>query len=171
MNEVVQNSVVAVSSDKPRVVDVKKIRKMIWNATGDTAMDAVNKYHKKCYGFFPEPKSIDEANDILQIFADAWNCFPHKELGGKSPDQKVGEALKNMPKQKTDSQKMPKMIVGGVEMEWDDYWAMIREMEKVQVPFKKWIDDEFLPKYKNDPKCECLRASLAMSPCNFKISI
>ena len=39
------------------------------------------------------------------------------------------------------------MIVGGQEMDWDDYWAMIKEMEKAQIPFKNWIEKDLLPKY------------------------
>lgn len=32
-------------------------------------------------------------------------------------------------------------------MEWDQYWAMLRDMEKRQKPFKKWIEKEFTPAY------------------------
>jgi hypothetical protein len=29
----------------------------------------------------------DELSNILDILTDAWNCFPHKSLGGKSPEE------------------------------------------------------------------------------------
>jgi len=30
---------------------------------------------------------MDEMSNILDIVTDAWNCFPHKALGGKSPNE------------------------------------------------------------------------------------
>ncbi|MBU0705644.1 hypothetical protein KJ657_03990 [Patescibacteria group bacterium] len=65
-------------------VDVETIKKWIWNAKGE-GIEPVNKYQKKCFQIFPEPEDIDEMNDILQVFVDAWNHFPHKELGRKAP--------------------------------------------------------------------------------------
>jgi hypothetical protein len=41
----------------------------------------------------------------------------------------------------------PTMIVGGHAMSWKDYVAMIREMEKQQMPFKFWIERTFTPAY------------------------
>jgi hypothetical protein len=29
----------------------------------------------------------EELSNILDILTDAWNCFPHKSLGGKSPNE------------------------------------------------------------------------------------
>jgi hypothetical protein len=29
----------------------------------------------------------DELSNILDILTDAWNYFPHKSLGGKSPEE------------------------------------------------------------------------------------
>lgn len=127
-------------------ITVDEIKKWIWNAKGQ-AMEAVNQYHKKCFQLFPEPKDIDEMNDIMQAFTDAWNFFPHKELGGKAPNELFKEGMKNVPKSETKDRKMPKIIVGGVEMEWDEYEEMLREMEKAQKPFKKWIESDALPKY------------------------
>jgi len=52
---------------------------------------------------------------------------------------------KSTPESKTD--KMPLINCGGHVMEWDQYWAMLRDMEKRQAPFKKWIEKEFTPEY------------------------
>lgn len=61
----------------------------------------------------------------------------------------VAEALiKHPPTEQESDDAMPTVTVGGHEMLWDDYWQMIREMEKRQIPFKKWIKKEVLPKYK-----------------------
>lgn len=128
-------------------ITVEQVKKWIWNATGP-AMEAANKYHKKCFQLFPEIENIDELNDIMQAFTSAWNSFPHKELGGKSPNQIVKEIIKEMPKSEQNRQGMPKVRVGDHEMEFDEFEAMLKEMEKAQKPFKKWIEKDVLPKYK-----------------------
>lgn len=110
-------------------------------------MEAVNRYQKQCLQLFPEPNDVDEMNNILQVFIDAWNYFPHKELGGKAPNDLVQEAMKKEPQPEVKSRKMPKVVVGGREMEWDEYERMLKEMERMQKPFKKWIKRDVLPKY------------------------
>jgi len=127
--------------------NVEMIRKWIWNAKG-RGMEPVNKYQKKCFQLFPEPDDIDEINDILQVFVDAWNHFPHKELGGKAPCDIVEEEMKNAPKDDRKGGGKPTVHVGGATMEWEQYEAMLKEMERVQKPFKKWIERDALPKYK-----------------------
>lgn len=128
-------------------ITIEQIKKWIWNATGP-AMEASNKYHKKCLQLFPEPEDIDKMNDVLQVFVAAWNYFPHKELGGKSPNDIMQEEMKKMPKENRENKGMPKVRVGGREMEWDDFQEMLKKMEKAQKPFKKWIDKDVMPKYK-----------------------
>ncbi len=133
------------------VVSVDGIRTYIYNSRGKP-MEAVNKYHKKFLRYFPhKTQSLDEMNEILHALSDAWNCFPHRALGGKSPQEKAAEAMRGVPPQNqensADEKSMPDMIVGGHRMRWDDYWAMIKEMEKQQEPFKKWIEEECLPQY------------------------
>src|SRR3989338_8353153 len=115
-------------------------------------MEAVNKYHKKFLAFFRgNAKSLDEMNEALHALSDAWNYFPHRALDGKSPSEKVAEAMHDLPPQdkskNTNVGAMPDMIVGGQRMCWDDNWAMIKEMEKQQEPFKKWVEKECLPQY------------------------
>lgn len=129
-----------------KVITVEEVKKWIWNATGE-GMEAVNKFNKKCLNLFPEAESIDELNDILQVFVDAWNHFPHKALEGKAPVQIMCEEMKKLPKGEKTVEK-PKIIVGNREMEWDEFENMLNEMEKAQKPFKKWIDKDLLPKYK-----------------------
>lgn len=130
-------------------LSVAMIKSWINNDTDGSAMEAVHLFQKKWLKFFKKVKNIDELNSIMMVFNDAWNYFPHKSLRNKSPDQmvKLSENQKraDIPP-KNDS--MPKMIVGGYEMSWDDYWAMIKEMEKQQIPFKKWINEDLLVKYK-----------------------
>lgn len=151
--------------DIQKKISVVDLKSWIWNATGG-AMEASTKFHKKCLNLFPPADDIDEMNEIVQIFVDAWNYFPHKELDGKSPNQMYKEiygektdALHGKIQDKKDS---PKVRVGDHEMEWDEFEKMIKEMEEVQKPFKKWIKKEALPKYrkyleqivKNKKKCE-----------------
>lgn len=133
-------------SEKMTVVT---IRDWIWNDEGERGLDAVHRFQKKWMKYFARIRNIDELNSIMQVFTDAWNYFPHKSLKGKSPEQMVEESLKKNPSlAKKDNQRMPDMIVGGVKMPWDEYWKMIREMERLQIPFKNWIKSDLLPKYK-----------------------
>lgn len=114
------------------------------------SMEAVHSYHKKWYRYFRQVKNIDEFNHIMHTFNDAWNAFPHRILGGKSPNQIATEAIQKNPElRKSDDQKqIPKMIVGGREMSWDDYQAMISEMEKTQTPFRTRTKKHLLPAYR-----------------------
>lgn len=48
-------------------------------------MKANREYQDKWMKYFVQVKSMDELNRVLQIFTNAWNYFPHKSLGGKSP--------------------------------------------------------------------------------------
>ncbi len=65
--------------------------------------------------YFSQVKDIKELNRVLQIFVGTWNYFPHKALGGKSPNEKVQEALKKNPElaNKYQNKKYPDFIVGG----------------------------------------------------------
>ena len=133
-------------------VSVEDIKKWVWKATGG-AMEASNKFQKKCLNLFPPAEDIDEMNNIMQVFVDAWNFFPHKELNGKSPDEAYREiygkkADETSPNSKGKKDTMPKVRVGDREMEWDEFQIMIKKMEKAQEPFKKWIEKDALPKYK-----------------------
>jgi len=125
---------------------VNKIKKMVWQEKGASAMEAVNKYEKKCLSYFSGLERIDDLNKILQVFIDAWNYFPHQSLGGRSPEEVVKEETKKQPETFT-NKAMPKVIVGGQEMEWEQYEAMLKEMEKQQEPFKRWVETEVMPKY------------------------
>lgn len=130
-------------------VSVDDIKNWVWKATGPV-MEASNQYHKKCLNLFPPIDDIDEMNDVMQIFVSAWNFFPHKTLDGRSPNEvyreTYGEKINKSSKPK--DKEMPKVRVGDQEMEWGEFQAMIKEMEKVQKPFKKWIEKAALPKYK-----------------------
>lgn len=123
----------------------------VWKAHGDSAMEASNAYHKQCFRFFRNVRDLDEMNRILQIFVNVWNFFPHQDLGGKSPDQLVKELgctekkSRQTPKEKEPA--MPKIICGGREFTWDEYWAMAKECERAQKLFRKWIEKGVMPAY------------------------
>jgi len=128
-------------------ITVEKIKKWIYSS-GTNARDASNTFLAKCLQVFPEFDDIDKMNGMLQVLSDAWNYFPHKSLGGKSPKDMVGSKMKATDKNNMNQGSMPKMVVGDVEMEWDAYLEMIKQMEKEQEPFKHWVKNDVLPKYK-----------------------
>lgn len=133
----------------PKKINITMVKDWIWNDEGERGLDAVHRFQKKWLKYFARIKDMDELNNIMQIFTDAWNYFPHKSLKGKSPEQMVEKSLKKNPSlARKDNQKKPDIIVGGQKMAWDEYWKMIKEMERMQVPFKNWIKNDLLLKYK-----------------------
>ncbi|MFH0952064.1 MAG: hypothetical protein V1838_02630 [Patescibacteria group bacterium] len=129
-------------------LSLSAVKKWIYNERGKKLED-INRLQKKFLSCFLKAESIDEIEEIMQCFTAAWNAFPHSTLRGKSPNDLVREALKKHPDTvKTDDAKMPEMIVGGEKMPWDEYWKMIQEMKRRQIPFKNWTEKEVLPKYK-----------------------
>jgi len=130
-------------------LSLEMIKDWILNNEGESAMDASNRFQKKWYKYFARVKDIDEMNNVLRHFADAWNYFPHQSLGGKSPSQVMAEEIKKQPKQaRGQDREMPKIIVGGHEMEWEEYQKMLKEMELLQRPFRNWVEKHLLPKYR-----------------------
>lgn len=124
-------------------LSVDKIKKIIFNDNKLSASEAFDEFEIKVLKFFPITEDIDELNLIIQTLNNAWNYFPHAALGGKSPHEMIDN---NVDKNIT-NKKMPNVIVGDHEMSWEEYEIMIKEMEKLQKPFKNWIDN-LLPEYK-----------------------
>jgi hypothetical protein len=133
---------------------VEVIKNWVFEEKGETASESTNRFHKRVFSYFKDLKDIDELNEVLGIISDTWNYFPHKSLGGKSPTQLVKEELKIHPELKKKSREMPEVIVGGRKMSWNDHSKMIKKMEELQKPFRRWVKDEVLPNYRNYLKKE-----------------
>jgi len=123
----------------------------VWNSNGSSGIEASNAYQKKCFTFFRNVHELDEMNRILQIFVNVWNYFPHKDLDGKSPNQKAkeiyGSDKKMVSSRKSNNESMPKVICGGREFTWGEYQAMLKECERAQKPFRIWVEQEVIPTY------------------------
>lgn len=132
---------------KGKGITVREIRQKIYESDGDV-MEASNRFMKWWWQRFPS-KALERegVEEVLQAFNDAWNVFPHRSLNGKSPQEMIQEFAEESGPRKNTADAMPKMIVDGREMAWDDYWAMIKEMEKRQEPFKAWME-KTLPAYR-----------------------
>lgn len=139
-------------------VSAADLKKWIYGSTSKNASIAMNLCLKKWLKPFGEAARPEEGNDkdafseLIAVFQDAWNVFPHKALGGKSPNEMVEEyqrqgAGEAAAKPETLSPNGPDIICGGRRMSWDDYGAMLKEMERRQKPFKKWVEKECLPRY------------------------
>ncbi|MFH0891636.1 MAG: hypothetical protein V1867_02545 [Candidatus Falkowbacteria bacterium] len=128
---------------------VAKVKRFVQKESGKTASEAVHKFQKKCLACFPENINSEEMQVIVRVLTDAWNYFPHDSLGGKSPAEVYDSEVSNLePRPDPGKREMPKVVVGGREMEWDEYEAMLKEMKRLQVPFKKWINEDVLPGYR-----------------------
>lgn len=136
------------------VLSVAKVKDWIFNDYGDSASEASNNFQKKFFHCFKDIKDITDIktkkfDEILRVSTDAWNAFPHRSLGGKSPQQMISvEIKKESSSKKLSDSRMPKVIVGGSEMPYDDYTAMLEEMGRRQKPFKRQVEKEILPCYK-----------------------
>lgn len=134
--------------DKLKLVDIKK---WIYEEKGH-ALETVNKFQEKMFSFFNPDKLNDSDWDIIiDTIMDAWNYLPHKSLNGGAPYQMVRGFDSETGKIETINEKTgpeSDIICGGVKMKWDNYWEMIKEMEKQQKLFKKWVEGDVLPKYK-----------------------
>ena len=89
-----------------------------------------------------------EFKNVMSIFQDAWNYFPHRSLNGLSPNQMFKKFYGSEIKNQETNNKMPDVIVGGTKMSWTEHQNMLKEMNIKQRPFKKWINQEVLPSYK-----------------------
>ena len=78
-------------------LSVKQIKKWIWDDEGESVIDASNRFQKKIFSYLPAIEDVGELNDILQVLATTWNHFPHRSLGGKSPQEIVNEELLKNP--------------------------------------------------------------------------
>lgn len=74
--------------DKYNVTDkltIEMIKNWIYNERGNP-MQAVHDFQDKCFSYFEAASEENEdLNEILQVITEAWNYFPHKSLGDKSP--------------------------------------------------------------------------------------
>lgn len=67
-------------------LSVEIVKEWILNESGDP-MQANKEYIAKWDSFFDPSLSDYKYQIIMDAFTDAWNYFPHKSLGGKSPQE------------------------------------------------------------------------------------
>ena len=70
-------------------VTMEDIKKRIFHAE-TLSMTGNRQYNEWLFSLLAE-KNIELTQAILDIFATAWNVFPHQSLGGMSPQEKVRE--------------------------------------------------------------------------------
>jgi hypothetical protein len=69
----------------PQSITVSDIEDIVWNESNTTDFS-------RLIGMFIEGQTdINKTNEIMEIIQEAWNTYPHKNLGGKSPKQMVEE--------------------------------------------------------------------------------
>jgi hypothetical protein len=74
-------------------VNIEKIKKWVYESEGQPD-EASRKFHAKFIELFPKimMQQKEAFLEIIGTAADAWNAFPHKELGGKSPLEMIADA-------------------------------------------------------------------------------
>lgn len=69
-------------------LSVDNVKQWVWEESG-SPLQANLAFQEKFIGYFDgTDASIDE---IIKFCMDAWNYFPHESLGGKSPEEMMGE--------------------------------------------------------------------------------
>lgn len=129
-------------------LSVAKIKDWIFNERGDSAIDASNRFQKKFLNCFVNLPTNADFEKIFQLSVDAWNVFPHKSLGGISPQEMFEKDLKKNSQIGKNRNKMPDIIVGGKKMSGKKYEFMLKEMEKAQKSLRGFIEKEIIPDYK-----------------------
>ncbi|MEK7462888.1 MAG: hypothetical protein AAB621_00790 [Patescibacteria group bacterium] len=72
-------------------LSVEMVKKWVYEESGEP-LEASHKYQDKFFEYFDGTEA--DVNEVLQIATDAWNYFPHKSLGDKSPHQVAEEYQK-----------------------------------------------------------------------------
>lgn len=94
-------------------------------------------------------KKEEDVFSIIELAFQCWNYFPHKDMGNKTPFELAHELAEKQPPFPAKNKKtLPTVVVGDQKMSFQEYQAMLEEMERVQVPFRAWLKGEVLPKYK-----------------------
>lgn len=77
-------------------IDVEEIKKWIYESEGQPG-DASREFQTKFVELFPKPSLMQKESylEVLGTAVDAWNAFPHKALGGKSPLEMIADSKKN----------------------------------------------------------------------------
>lgn len=68
---------------------VAMVKNWIWRENDPNPLRAVHDYQQKAVSYFESVEDVD-LNELLAVFSDAWNYFPHKSLDGKSPEEMAG---------------------------------------------------------------------------------
>jgi len=74
-------------------VSIASVRKMVANDIDGDARRASNIFTNAVLKYLDHVSDINELNEALQVFMDAWNHFPHPVLKGKSPVEMMQEMM------------------------------------------------------------------------------
>ena len=127
-------------------VSIDRVKEWVLNEAGETnPAKGFEKYTGTWTKFIPKIESLEEMDTVFSAFVDAWNYFPHKKLGNKSPVEA---------KQKTISAHvLPKESMEGLNIQSinNDNESLAREMFneifRKQDPFVDWLYEDVLPEY------------------------
>lgn len=123
-------------------LSVSEVKKWVFEADGATPLEAAGSFHQKVLEHFKKVKSAKERKEVMETFQNAWDFWPHKNLGNKSPQQVFLEKL-NQEKQ---AQGKNEMALGDFLQEL----LVSKEavLEKLQRHFKYTSKAKILPAYK-----------------------
>ena len=65
-------------------ISLEEVKEIIYNEK-----DGNKEFNYLVSLFVSKISDINRANEVAQIISDAWNTFPHKSLGGLSPQEVI----------------------------------------------------------------------------------
>jgi len=100
-------------------------------------------YFSRIFKLIPKNVSEEDMTEAVSAFNDAWNCFPQKIMGDKSPQDKYfDEALKE--EREIEDKIKGRIPLTEEEQLWKDHFDRAR---KELDPYMNWAFKEVMPKY------------------------
>lgn len=109
-------------------LSVAQVKQWVWEDGSDDFMTGYKRYAALCISHFQNAQSIDKLNQIMQVFNDCWNYYPHQSLNGKSPAD-VAQALGQAMGQET---YIPQPILAAIQSNqfFNDFILFLRQVQK-----------------------------------------
>jgi len=120
-------------------ISVQWIKDFIYNFDLPTNQIS-EKYFGRLTDLLPRDIKDKDFEEALQIFNEAWNCFPQKITGGKSPQDKFFEESKN---NKEENRNISKTLTPQEKMIQNHFDYATEHLDE----YMDWAFKEVLPKY------------------------
>jgi hypothetical protein len=132
---------------REKKINIALVKQWIYESDDEDSMRATHLFQKKFMQAFGNVKEAD-FEEVVELCMHCWNVFPHKALGGISPQEKYLEYYgKEAPEDMEEVDIDPIMNVGPHKIRMSEYEKMAADIERAQKPLKQWAENTILPLY------------------------